>query len=1478
VGEARAPGGTAETACRLLEALWDAGQRPDVGQLLAEAQVRDAAGVARVLAVDQWRRWQAGERVPAEDYLARFPQVAADPEAALELIYGELLVREELGERPAPEDYLARFPQRAEALRQQLALHCGLEDDTTRIIDPAGPDRPEGRGPAAPCVAARPTVPGYQILGVLGRGAMGVVYKALHRRLGRTVALKMVVGGSHARPEDLVRFLSEAELAARLQHPHIVQIYEVGTHEGLPFFTLEYLDGGTLAARLEGKPLAPHEAAALLLPLATAVHHAHQHGVLHRDLKPANILLQREEGRGARGEEEGTRDEGRGAREPRASPLAPRPSSLSSSPSPLVPKIADFGLAKLVGVGPGLTQTGTVLGTPSYMAPEQATGKDAEVGPAADVYSLGAILYDMLTGRPPFVGATSFDTLAQVLEQEPVPPARLQPGVPRDLETICLACLQKSPARRYASAAALADDLGRFLEGRPVQARRIGVAGRVWRWSRRNPGWAATLATVAGLLLTIAIGASLLTLRLDQALQVSERQRHRAQEAERSATTKLWEAYLEEARAVRLSRRPGQHLESLQALRQALALPLPAGHSLAELRNEALACLVLPDLETAREWQGWAPGVQDINLDAAFTRYSRADPAGNLSIRRVADDVQVARIPGPGPLTYWGHAFSPDGRFLYQRAEPDGRLKLWRLDGKEPAVVPLEAAGLCVPTSFSPDSRQLAVLGTDGVVRLYDTATGREVRRLGPGPPQAELLAFDPQGTRLAVPGGTQVWILDAGTGSRLTQLPHPARVQALSWHPDGRLVATACDRKIRLWDVAAGRVVLPPLEGHQRPGMVVAFDPSGQLLASNDWGGLLRLWDVRTGRQLLARPAGWSPYLRFSQDGRFLGPDSTTPVVRLLQLTAGAGLRTVALSGTVRSGPLVSARRSPDDRLLAVGTMDRLVLLRWADGAEVAQIPVRQPTAFAFEPGRAWLTNGFDGLLRWPLRAEDGASLLRVGPPEILYTNDNTGTHGGSADGRVLAIPDYDRGAVLLRRPNGPRTLGPREDVRACAVSPDGRWVATGNHSAVQGIGATVWDATSGRPVKDLTTAGLCNVGFSPDRRWLLTTGGGYRLWKVDSWQEGPRIAPPGESGSFAFTADGKLLALSAGFSEIRLVDPDSGAEVGRLAAPDQTRLNPQCFSPDGSQLAALGEESQVLYLWDLRVLRARLKELGLDWDRPDYPPAPRPESRPLRVQVDMGTFPIWRNPGPSLAIYSLAAGLVPLGPENHFRRGLALFALRRYPDALAACNTALALQPEHAEAHHLRGQAHRWLGQPRRALVDFDAAIRLRPGEKRFYVDRASTYTGLKEYQPLLTDLRQLMKLEPDSALWPNRIAWLHVAGPAQLRDPAAALPLVQRAMALDPSVSHRNTLGVAYYRLDRLREAQACFRENLDGPPEQAGFDLLFLAMCRQRLADPAGARDYFDRALAWRKAQTRLPAGWAAELNTFETEARALLKLP
>jgi serine/threonine-protein kinase len=421
--------------------------------------------LVEALREDQARRWRAGRPLTAEAYLGCFPALAASAEDALVLVWGEVLLRLEAGEAPRLEEYRARFPQHVEALAVQFDLqrHLGTSQDASTLAPrQPGDEAPTlmPREPAGEVLPQVPGLPGYEFLGEIARGGMGVVFKARQTSLNRTVALKMLLARQMASAAEAQRFRTEATAAAHLDHPNIVPIYEVGEYQGQPYFSMKLVEGGTLT----GFRGSPQEAARLLALVARAVHNAHQRGIIHRDLKPGNILR-----------------DGQGQ-----------------------PHVTDFGLAKRLEGDSKMTQTGAVMGTPAYMPPEQASGKKGEVTTLADIYSLGAVLYELLTGRPPFQAETPLDTLLLLTEHEPEPPRKLNPAVDRDLEAVCLKCLQKDPHRRYGSAAELADDLERWGRGEPTRARPPSAwqAARFWlRQNLRAALWVLALGLVFGVLI-----------------------------------------------------------------------------------------------------------------------------------------------------------------------------------------------------------------------------------------------------------------------------------------------------------------------------------------------------------------------------------------------------------------------------------------------------------------------------------------------------------------------------------------------------------------------------------------------------------------------------------------------------------------------------------------------------------------------------------------------------------------------------------------------------------------------------------------------------------------------------------------------------------------------------------------------------------------------------------------------------------------
>lgn len=459
--------------------------------LLDPSSATTAAYIAE-LRCEQYDCWRRGERVPAETFINRDSRLQDNDDAILDLILSEVILREEVGEKPRVDEYVTRFPRLEGPIRRQFAVHQALNEDEQPSYRTLGDSSAKTiHGPPVHPSAGPTAAGGYELIREIGRGGMGVVYRARHIYTNRDVALKMILAGTHAGPRELHRFRTEAEAVARLHHPNIVQVYEAGILDGRPFLALELVDGVSLAKKLSGTPMTPRAAPHGLESLARAVHYAHLRGIVHRDLKPGNILVES------------------GASSALGDPKTGEPSSpVTPTMTPVLGnlKITDFGLAKLLDRTTDATGSGSIIGTPSYMAPEQASGKTQQVSAATDIYSLGAILYEMLTGRPPFRGQTQLETLEHVRDREPIPPTQLQPSVPSDIESICLTCLQKNPTERYQTAEALADDVRAFLTGRPFHARPFSRWRSVTKWAGRHRSILSLVSIAAMCIVGLVIG------------------------------------------------------------------------------------------------------------------------------------------------------------------------------------------------------------------------------------------------------------------------------------------------------------------------------------------------------------------------------------------------------------------------------------------------------------------------------------------------------------------------------------------------------------------------------------------------------------------------------------------------------------------------------------------------------------------------------------------------------------------------------------------------------------------------------------------------------------------------------------------------------------------------------------------------------------------------------------------------------------
>jgi serine/threonine protein kinase/WD40 repeat protein/tetratricopeptide (TPR) repeat protein len=1384
----------------------------------------------------------------------------------------EYLAALEAGPRPDRQAFLARHGEIAAALGRALD---GLEFIRTAAPQFPGPGADEG-------AEVRPEGPlgDFRIVREIGRGGMGVVYEAVQISLGRRVALKVLPFAATLDGRQLQRFQNEARAAAQLHHANIVPVYGVGQERGVHYYAMQFIDGQTLAALLHQlRQRAGREAAAqggtpgllselvhdlaaghwtpppsgappdqptasfslsapapaagasteqaikdtaffrlvarLGVQVAEALEHAHAQGIVHRDVKPANLLV---DGAGNLW-------------------------------------VTDFGLAHCQNQA-GLTMTGDLVGTLRYMSPEQALGKRVAIDHRTDLYSLGVTLYELLTLEPAFAGSGRQELLRQIAFEEPRRPRRLNRAIPAELEAVVLKAMEKNPADRYASARELADDLGRFLEDKPIRAQPPTFVQRARKWARRHPEAVVTAAAAAVVLLaSVAVLSVLAAVWLRDERNATLDQLQKTQQAQREGRYQLYKAKLAQAQARRWSGRVGQRFESLQAVAEASEiarqLRLDESHTL-ELRNEAIACLALADVRlVGEEWPGFPPGSEGpLAFAADLERYARGDSQGTLSVRRVAGDQELARLPGPGKNAgnLW---FSPDGGLLAVEYNPlPGRptnFAVWDWQRRAKVFEPPFPVSRS-SAAFSPDGRHLALGQAGGKVRVYEVGTWKGVKGLAVGF-RPGLLAFHPDGTRLAVgsspfQGPPQLQVRDLATGRLLHQLSHPEGVWEVAWHPGGNLLAAACyDSNVYLWDAATGRQHAV-LRGHQGSAVGVAFDPGGHLLLSRGWDGTGRLWDPWTGRQLLSFPGAASG---FSGDGRRLVCRQGSQL-GIWQVNPGPEFRTLPNPGGAPY--LGDGGVSPDGRWLVVGGGHGVGLWDLAAGKQRAFLPLGGTEAAVFHPsGREFVTGGSAGLYRWPIRVESGT--LRVGPPRKL------------AAGPFQRVA-LDRGGHVLAAVGNHRALivnldGPPEEARGCphvnavyvATSPDGRWVASGTF---HGFGVKVWEAASGRLVRDLLPAErVARVAFSPDGRWLATsTEDEVRLWEAGTWRFARQIRQEAGGGylALAFAADGKVLALATARDRVRLEDPVTGRLVADLQAPTSDPVQWLGFSPDGSQLAlaaTLRKDHGLIRVWDLRQIRAQLQALGLDWDLAPYPPRPDGEdSQPLPVRVDLGEF-------------------APFQAHDDPRRQVGLNSF------------VLALNPYNFQAYLRRGQAHARLGELERAAADYRTALTWMPAPNRLcaarFAARAADPEALREYVRTLADALRDVEGDPLKA---NNRAWHHATGPAEARDPVLALAFGERALAKKPDdACVLNTVGLVYYRLGWYEQARALLRRSLQLQCAPA-HDLFFLAMCAARRGDRAEARECYDRAIAWvEQHRGRLPADWSQELDAFRAEAAELL---
>jgi serine/threonine protein kinase/WD40 repeat protein len=1009
----------------------------------------------------------------------------------------------------------------------------------------------------------------YELLTELARGGMGVVYKARQVGLGRIVAVKRILAGRLADKELVQRFRTEASAAASLQHPNIVAIHEVGVHQGEHYLAMELVEGPDLVKVVGHEPLEARRAARYAKAIALAIHHAHEHNILHRDLKPSNVLIDAHD----------------------------------------QPRITDFGLAKRLEKESELTLTGQVLGSPGYMPPEQACATRGRMSRRSDVYSLGAVLYHLLTSRPPFRASTPAQTIQRVLNDEPVPPRLLNDDVPRDLETICLKCLEKDPGSRYGTALELAEELERFLEDRPILARPVSPLGKAWRWCRRKPVVAGLAAASSVLLVTLAVGASMAAMWLN--------------DANRTATRRLFDSLVDKAESRRSSGRAGQRLEGLSALGEAaqISRELKLGQEQnLKLRNSAIACLAVADLRDDGAWPIGAAG-GEVAFDHSLTRFALFKDSLFVSVCRLADRVEVARIL----LDHFAEGrelqFAQNGQLLgirYRDQNGQEWIELWRLDANT-SLLRLAVSPAAQSIALSADGRWMACSDEDDSLALYAVPTGqnsvpRPLARLFPGE-TVRRVRCSPDGRHLAVvlvsdPNIVRVVTRD---GAPVCELAHANAVGDLDWHRSGPYLATACRNwNAYVWDVSAGEP-LAVLKGHGAQVSQIAFAEELDLVATGAFDGTTRLWNPWTGRERVREERRWGARgtLQFSPDGRWLA-FATGESFGRIEVKPTPEIRTTAIHD--QNIAVYGVDYSADGRLLVTagyshdGKGDPLSVRLWdaQSGRQLAALPVAEVYSALFEPdGNHLVTSGQSGLMRWPLQRGGSSERtdVSVGQPAVLakVANRIGGWAALSRDGRRAAVsvdPDH---FVLLDpvQPSNRITFGPTDpNLWTLAITPDARWLATGTWT---GNRTMIWEAGTGKVANELPGGGR-HVTFSGDGRWLLVNNGGVggpsSLWSVGDWKLRQRWSGGVTRTGAAFSPDGRLLALAT-VSSVRLVDPESGKEIATLSDRDPVHPNAFCFSPDGRQLA-VGTASGSIQRWDLHGIRAHLTKLGLDWEQP--------------------------------------------------------------------------------------------------------------------------------------------------------------------------------------------------------------------------------------------------------------------------------------
>ncbi len=996
----------------------------------------------------------------------------------------------------------------------------------------------------------------YELLEEVARGGMGVVFRARQVSLDRTVAVKVLRDAWLATPVQVKRFRAEAANAAKLKHPNIVAVHEVGEQGGQHYFAMDLIKGTNLAELTRDGPLPPQRAAELTRKVAEAVQHAHQQGVLHRDVKPSNVLLD------PQGE----------------------------------PQVTDFGLARVLDDESSLTLSGQVLGTPGYIAPEQATGTGT-VGPAADIYSLGALLYHLVTGRAPFVGGTVGETLRHVVEQEPVSPQLLNPEVPRDLASVCLKCLAKRPGDRYDSASVLADDLRRFICGEPTIARPAGHTERLWRWCQRKPALSAAIGCAVLIGAVGFAGVIWQWLRAERLATEEKRLREAAQRSE-------------------LAVRQNAYVSDMLSVQQALA-----NHSLGRARDLLLLHEPRKDQLDLRGWEWWYYAGQ-CKGDDVFTRSEgqrrvtglvtsplhngviAGSSDGSIELWDLAGRKVVARLPkeGEGIVAL---ASDSEGRFLASQTT-NGPVKVWDLSdlANVQLVRTLTTNFLYEANAFSSRNRLIALTtkpateipatiaegGDDGLTGVWNWETGERVKVLDESGAGA---TFTADGRLLATgswDGAVKIWSVE--DWHLIHTLEPVGRVLNMEFSPDGKYLVTSNRRgDVLLWDVTGGRLV-GLFRGHSSQVFKVAFSPDGQRLATASADQTIGLSEVATQRELFRFRGheGVVRLLAFSPNGQLLASASSTDgTMRFWNAEAGKPTNVVV---RLHSLPAFA----PENRTVAVGNADGQIDLWDLETGALKETPPSEPNPLAFsQDGNVLITatartplplqpNRIAGLKFWErgsrtpskvvefsppnlivsaARLSPDASLLATGDPQgkVIIWDTKTGTvrkqlNAGSeriwnlvftADGSVLAIGldgGEDGGETKLWNLNTGSLISVAGGGSAVAFSPDGTVVATGYYRTVR-----LWRTATGEELETLRghREPVIWLAFAKDGRTLVSAAEEIKLWNLAARREVASFLPDAASVFVGFSPDGRHL-LGGKVGEVHVWTAAKDADLSHL------------------------------------------------------------------------------------------------------------------------------------------------------------------------------------------------------------------------------------------------------------------------------------------------------------------------------------------